>query len=72
MTYVPPSQPSCTDMQTKIVFEVVPYVWMDMYYGGKRRGHSPGIGVTGGCEPPYGCWESNQIFYMVITTEPSL
>lgn len=25
----------------------------------KRASDSPGTGVTKGCEPPYGCWESN-------------
>jgi hypothetical protein len=37
---------------------------------------TPGTGVTGGCEPPWGCWELNtgplEEQPVLLTTEPSL
>lgn len=35
----------------------------------------PGSGITGPCEPPWGCWESNSValqdLYMCLTAEPT-
>lgn len=53
-----------------------PLVPMQCHWEPQGGGGPPRTGVTDGCEPPHGCWESNQVPWqkqqVLLTPEPSL